>query len=115
MKILKKIYSILFLNVGHSFKVVLRYLLNFGSVQKIVPDKRRRALVVFNENACVGCKLCMKICPSKAIRVKAGLNGKKEEIDFSLSGDLCVACGLCVESCPEQALFFETKENHVCS
>ena len=45
---------------------------------------------------CVGCKLCMRVCAQRAIRVL----GKHVLID----GGVCAACGTCTEKCPKKAL-----------
>lgn len=48
------------------------------------------------ENACIGCKICQKICPTLAIKVK----GKKAQVDSLL----CLSCGNCNQRCPEDAI-----------
>ena len=51
----------------------------------------------FDIDLCIGCRLCEKVCTSKAIR----FNGEKvPEIDKVA----CRACGACVAACPSGAL-----------
>ena len=45
---------------------------------------------------CIGCKLCVSECPTKAISMK----NNKAVIDPAK----CVNCGLCVKKCPTKAI-----------
>jgi len=64
------------------------------------------------EEACIGCKMCEKICPSDIITVVAGgrkespATGKKRGYcdDFILDLNACIVCELCVQVCPEDAI-----------
>lgn len=52
--------------------------------------------VKINEELCNGCVLCMKVCPAKAIRVKANELARIE-------GE-CIDCGECIKACPRGAI-----------
>ena len=64
------------------------------------------------EEACIGCKMCEKICPSDIIRVVPGgrkespVTGKKRGYcdDFTLDLNACIVCELCVQVCPTDAI-----------
>jgi NADH-quinone oxidoreductase subunit I len=64
------------------------------------------------EEACIGCKMCEKICPSEIITVVPGgrqespITGKKRGTctDFILDLNACIICELCVQVCPEDAI-----------
>ena len=64
------------------------------------------------EEACIGCKMCEKICPSEIITVVPGgrqespVTGKKRGTckDFILDLNACIICELCVQVCPEDAI-----------
>jgi heterodisulfide reductase subunit A len=50
-----------------------------------------------DENMCVGCGLCVTLCPYNAI--------EKDEKGIARVNDvLCKGCGLCAASCPEKAI-----------
>jgi len=65
-----------------------------------------------DEEACVGCLMCQKICPSRVITVTPGkkrpseATGKKRGFadDFTLDMNACIYCELCVQVCPTDAI-----------
>lgn len=70
--------------------------------------KEFRGRHILNPEKCVGCGLCAKVCPNKAIEMierNTADNSKKRvarlpQIDYSK----CCFCGLCVDVCPSAAL-----------
>ena len=62
------------------------------------PSKRYHALTI-DEQTCIGCTHCMKVCPTEAIRVVGGLAEIRE--------DRCVDCGHCMRACPVKAIYVE--------
>ena len=68
---------------------------------KITMPPRFRGKLKFDARKCIGCKMCMRDCPSNAITiVKVG--DKKFEAQIDLSR--CIYCAQCVDSCPKKAL-----------
>ncbi|MBE6336436.1 MAG: 4Fe-4S dicluster domain-containing protein [Lentimicrobiaceae bacterium] len=64
-----------------------------------------------NEDQCIGCSHCMKICPTEAIRV---YDGKAH-----ISESRCIDCGKCFKTCPTKAVYinqddFESIFNFPC-
>ncbi len=63
--------------------------------------ERFRGKVRFDPTKCVGCKLCMRDCPTSAIIIhKTGEKAFAAEIEIFR----CIFCGQCVDSCPKKAL-----------
>ncbi len=51
--------------------------------------------VEIDESLCTGCVICMKACPTRAIRVKEG----RARIE-----GFCIDCGECIRACPRAAI-----------
>jgi len=75
-----------------------------------MPDKFR-GKIIFHPELCIGCKMCMRDCPSNAITIKK-VGEKQFECEIDL--DKCIYCAQCVDSCPKKALE-STKEFELAS
>ena len=64
------------------------------------------------EEACIGCRICERICPSEIITVTTGAKRPSEATGkprgwadaFTLDMNACIHCELCVQVCPEDAI-----------
>ena len=63
--------------------------------------KRRQAKV--NQNQCVACGCCVKVCPLGAITVDRGLYARVNE-------ERCVGCGRCAAECPASIITLEVAQ-----
>ena len=73
---------------------------NYPTVPAVMPN-RFRGKLRFTPELCIGCKLCMKDCPSGAIVINK-VGDKRFEAVIDLSR--CVYCAQCVDTCPKKAL-----------
>lgn len=55
--------------------------------------------LTIREDLCTGCSLCMRVCPTEALRIR---NGKACLIE-----DRCIDCGECFRKCPVHAIIIE--------
>jgi formate hydrogenlyase subunit 6/NADH:ubiquinone oxidoreductase subunit I len=68
---------------------------------KEAPPKSFRGRIKFYPEKCIGCKMCVRDCPSNAITIIKTPDGRFEcEIDLAK----CIYCAQCVDSCPKRAL-----------
>ena len=58
--------------------------------------------IMFSENICMGCGLCMEACQNGVIKIVQGQPPMRNL-------DLCIGCGDCAEVCPKNALVLRGK------
>ncbi len=61
--------------------------------QKKEPYPLFRGRIVYHPKTCIGCRLCERNCPTKAITFH-----EKGKIEFDMGK--CILCGLCRDVCP---------------
>lgn len=63
-----------------------------------------RGKITFDENLCIGCGICIRVCAGDAItkEVKACEEGQEISMTFDLFS--CTFCGLCKDFCPKKAI-----------
>jgi formate hydrogenlyase subunit 6/NADH:ubiquinone oxidoreductase subunit I len=90
-----KMFSTVMGSIFHKPATVL-----YPFVKIEVVDKFRGKLK-FDQEKCIGCKICMRDCPSDAIEIEKVAEKKFKAI---VSLDKCIYCGQCTDSCPKDAL-----------
>jgi 4Fe-4S ferredoxin len=76
----------------------------------------KRYSLTLNKNKCVGCGVCMEICPQEAIEVTRTPKAKGEEAKtptVTISKEKCHYCGICEAICPFAALTTKINGEHV--
>ena len=74
--------------------------ISYPFVKTEMPDNFR-GKIKFDPQLCIGCKICMRDCPSNAITItKVGEGLFNCEINLAK----CIYCAQCVDSCPKKAL-----------
>ncbi|MCK4320701.1 4Fe-4S binding protein [Candidatus Bathyarchaeota archaeon] len=68
-------------------------------------EKRRKGMIVINEELCKGCTLCVNVCPFHLIQIADHISSKgyypAKFVD--LEGK-CTGCTLCAIICPDVAI-----------
>ncbi len=63
------------------------------------PKERFRGRILYEADRCIGCRLCEKYCPVKAVDFH-----EKGRIDFDMGK--CIYCGLCRDVCPVKCIHY---------
>lgn len=63
------------------------------------PVRRIRKAVV-DENSCVACGCCVRVCPMQAIEIYKGSMAR-------VNREKCVGCGKCAKECPASVIVIE--------
>jgi len=66
------------------------------------------AKVIFNEERCKGCGLCVRACPKDIIELsKTKLNSKGYHPAEVIDMEACIACASCARTCPDVVIQIE--------
>lgn len=74
--------------------------------EKAVLFEGTRGRIVFEQPLCIGCKMCVRVCPAKAIDIiphEPPIEGKRV-FDCVMDVARCIYCAQCVDVCPKNAL-----------
>ena len=83
-------------------------------VERVLHAKRYS--LTLNKNKCVGCGMCMQVCPREAIEVTITPRAEGEEAKrptVTFSKEKCTYCGICEAVCPFAAVTITIDGEHV--
>jgi len=68
--------------------------------------EREPTIAVVNEDTCVACFFCKRICPYSAVEEKEikDRDGNLIKLVSHVNEGLCQGCGLCVVACPSKSI-----------
>jgi len=66
-------------------------------------------LFEISKESCINCYACVRVCPVKAIEVKAGQNYAR------IIPERCIGCGSCLNICPVNAVKYRSSKEEVIS
>lgn len=75
----------------------------YPKVEAKVPENFRGALE-FEKDKCIGCKICERVCPTRAIEIEKTEDETGKKFTAYVLMDHCIFCGQCTDSCPKKAL-----------
>ncbi len=70
-------------------------------VEELYPEKYR-GVILLNYDKCIGCSLCARVCPARAIKMYKVPGDKRIRPGYDMGR--CIFCGYCVDICPVEAL-----------
>lgn len=100
--------------IGKDLKLLRRKGLEDLSISPVKVKVVKKKVVCIESESCLGCRLCMNVCPREAISI--------EMYEITVAGKVvgtrgvlkvtekCVGCGLCVRQCPMNILKLEVVE-----
>jgi ferredoxin len=105
-KVLSQLFKKPFTNkfpVKYTPASTTKFLANVGAGKaKLIPPIETppgfRGKIQYDKEKCIGCKLCLKVCPSEAIEYK------EEEKKIKIYLARCTFCSQCNDICPVSCL-----------
>lgn len=69
---------------------------------------KARGRVIFEEDLCKGCGLCVSVCPTKIISLgNSTINAKGYHPAIVIEMDKCIGCANCAMMCPDVVITVE--------
>ncbi|MET1124890.1 MAG: 4Fe-4S binding protein [Archaeoglobaceae archaeon] len=100
---------------GGIWRFVRRKELDDLRLPAVLPKVRKMVSVCKEPESCLGCRMCVEVCPQKAITVeRCEITVEGEVVGtgcvLRISREKCTGCGLCVRQCPMEVLALEVVE-----
>ena len=61
-------------------------------------------MLVFEDDRCKSCGICVGFCPQKCLKITNKINNKGYKVAGLTDEDKCTACGTCFHMCPDVAI-----------
>lgn len=71
---------------------------------KLIIDPNYRGRIKFDSTNCIGCKMCSRDCPAKAVTVERVGDPADKKFALTFDWGRCIYCAQCVDSCPKKCL-----------
>ncbi|WP_024615147.1 4Fe-4S dicluster domain-containing protein [Clostridium sp. Ade.TY] len=76
--------------------------------------KNYRGKIQFDNEKCIGCGICIRVCSPKAIEKNIiKIDDTTEEISMNFDLGSCTFCGMCSDFCPKNAIILTNDFNMV--
>ncbi len=100
---------------NYEWKLIRKREIDDLKVEVPPPKVKAKKAACKEPESCLGCRLCVSVCPNGAIAVERCEISVEEEVTgvgctLKINTDLCTGCGLCVRQCPMQILTLEEVE-----
>ncbi|MHA1915598.1 MAG: indolepyruvate ferredoxin oxidoreductase subunit alpha [Promethearchaeota archaeon] len=75
------------------------------------PRPQKKYDVIFDNDKCDGCKLCIEFCPKELLGTDADkFNSRMLHYVVFISDQACVGCRMCERLCPTASIFIKETE-----
>ncbi len=83
-------------------------MLQDGGINPPVPlPEGIRGRLAYDYDTCIGCAMCEKVCPARAIELYPVKAGEKKSKRIVIFLSRCTYCGECVDICPKNCITME--------